>query len=171
MGLRWSEVRILSPRPFLNNQQQVERVAEKLLSTTTLSLQTFIVILKSMSRSHRGRFIAITNNQWSDLRTLASQHGWEPCGTIDPGLGLVELKSFEKTGWAGGYDSPSFQKTTEVDACALSDCLASALQHYVESETILESEFSLLSQEIVSQVKEFCALGSFRILPDSNSMS
>jgi hypothetical protein len=78
----------------------VERVAEKLLSTTTLSLQTFIVILKSMSRSHRGRFIAITNNQWSDLRTLANQHGWEPCGTIDPGLGLVELKSFEKTGWA-----------------------------------------------------------------------
>ena len=124
-----------------------------------------------MSRSHRGRFIAITNNQWSDLRTLASQHGWEPCGTIDPGLGLVELKSFEKTGWTGGYDCPSFQKTTEVDACALSDCLASALQHYVESETILESEFSLLSQEIVSQVKEFCALGSFRILPDSNNMS
>ena len=172
MGLRWSEVRILSPRPFPYNQQQVERVAEKLfLSATTLSLQTFIVILKSMSRSHRGRFIAITNNQWSDLRTLASQYGWEPCGTIDPGLGLVELKSFEKTGWTGGYDCPSFQKTTEVDACALSDCLASALQHYVESETILEIEFSLLSQEIVSQVKEFCALGSFRILPDSNNMS
>ena len=149
----------------------MERVAEKSLSTTTLSLQTFIVILKSMSRSHRGRFIAITNNQWSDLRTLASQYGWEPCGTIDPGLGLVELKSFEKTGWTGGYDCPSFQKTTEVDACALSDCLALALQHYVESETILEIEFSLLSQEIVSQVKEFCALGSFRILPDSNNMS
>ena len=124
-----------------------------------------------MSRSHRGRFIAITNNQWSDLRTLASQHGWEPCGTIDPGLGLVELKSFEKSGWAGGYDCPSFQKTTEVDAHALSDCLASALQYYVESENILEREFSILSQEIVSQVKEFCALGSFRILPDSNSMS
>jgi len=102
-----------------------------------------------MSRSHRGRFIAITNNQWSDLRTLASQHGWEPCGTIDPGLGLVELKSFEKTGWAGGYDCPSFQKTTEVDACALSDCLASALQHYVESETILESEFSGVDAPIV----------------------
>ena len=81
------------------------------------------------------------------------------------------IDCFEKTGWSGGYDSPSFQKTTEVDACALSDCLASALQHYVESETILESEFSLLTQEIVSQVKEFCALGSFRILPDSNGMS
>ena len=171
MGLRWSEVRILSPRPFLEDRQQTVRVDERFLLTTTLFLKTSIVILKSMSRSHRGRFIAITNNQWSDLRTLASQHGWEPCGTIDPGLGLVELKSFEKTGWAGGYDCPSFQKTTEVDACALSDCLASALQHYVESETILEIEFSLLSQEIVSQVKEFCALGSFRILPDSNNMS
>ena len=124
-----------------------------------------------MSRSHRGRFIAITNNQWSDLRALASQHGWEPCGTIDPGLGLVELKSFEKSGWAGGYDCPSFQKTTEVDAYALSNCLASALQYYGESENILEREFSILSQEMVSQVKEFCALGSFRILPDSNSMS
>ena len=171
MGLRWSEVRILSPRPFLEDRQQTVRVDEGCLLTTTLFLKTSIVILKSMSRSHRGRFIAITNNQWNDLRTLASQHGWEPCGTIDPGLGLVELKSFEKTGWTGGYDCPSFQKTTEVDACALSDCLASALQHYVESETILEIEFSLLSQEIVSQVKEFCALGSFRILPDSNSMS
>ena len=170
MGLRWSEVRILSPRPFLEDRQQTVRVDERFLLTTTLFLKTSIVILKSMSRSHRGRFIAITNNQWSDLRTLASQHGWEPCGTIDPGLGLVELKSFEKTGWTGGYDCPSFQKTTEVDACALSDCLASALQHYVESETILESEFSLLTQEIVSQVKEFCALGSFRILPDSNGM-
>ena len=169
MGLRWSEVRILSPRPFLEDRQQTVRVEERFLLTTTLFLKTSIVILKSMSRSHRGRFIAITNNQWSDLRTLASQHGWEPCGTIDPGLGLVELKRFEKTGWAGGYESPSFQKTTEVDACALSDCLASALQHYVESETILESEFSLLTQEIVSQVKEFCALGSFRILPDSNA--
>ena len=171
MGLRWSEVRILSPRPFLEDRQQTVRVDERFLLTTTLFLKTSIVILKSMSRSHRGRFIAITNNQWSDLRTLASQYGWEPCGTIDPGLGLVELKSFEKTGWTGGYDCPSFQKTTEVDACALSDCLASALQHYVESETILEIEFSLLSQEIVSQVKEFCALGSFRILPDSNNMS
>ena len=171
MGLRWSEVRILSPRPFLEDRQQTVRVDERFLLTTTLFLKTSIVILKSMSRSHRGRFIAITNNQWSDLRTLASQYGWEPCGTIDPGLGLVELKSFEKTGWTGGYDCPSFQKTTEVDACALSDCLASALQHYVESETILESEFSLLTQEIVSQVKEFCALGSFRILPDSNNMS
>ena len=171
MGLRWSEVRILSPRPFLKNQHQAERVDERSLSTTTLSLQTFIVILKSMSRSHRGRFIAITINQWSDLRALASQHGWEPCGTTDPGLGLVELKSFEKSGWAGGYDCPSFQKTTEFDAHALSDCLASALQYYVESENILEREFSILSQEIVSQVKEFCALGSFRILPDSNSMS
>ena len=171
MGLRWSEVRILSLRPFPYNQQQVERVAEKFLSTTTLSLQTFTVILKSMSRSHRGRFIAITNNQWSDLRALASQHGWEPCGTIDPGLGLEELKSFENSGWAGGYDSPSFQKTTEVDAYSLSDCLASALQYYVESDNLLESEFSILSQEIVRQVKEFCALGSFRILPDSNSMS
>ena len=171
MGLRWSEVRILSPRPFLEDRQQTVRVDEGFLLTTTLFLKTSIVILKSMSRSHRGRFIAITNNQWSDLRTLASQYGWEPCGTIDPGLGLMELKSFEKTGWTGGYDCPSFQKTTEVDACALSDCLASALQHYVESETILEIEFSLLSQEIVSQVKEFCALGSFRILPDSNNMS
>ncbi|MED5391134.1 MAG: hypothetical protein VX977_05170, partial [Pseudomonadota bacterium] len=72
-----------------------------------------------MSRSQRGRFIAITNNQWSDLRALASQHGWKPCGTIDPGLGLEELKSFEKKGWLGGYESPSFQKTTEVDAHAL----------------------------------------------------
>jgi len=105
------------------------------------------------------------------LRALASQHGWEPCGTTDPGLGLVELKSFEKSGWAGGYDCPSFQKTTEVDAYALSDCLASALQYYIESENILERDYSILSQEIVSQVKEFCALGSFRILPDSNSMA
>ena len=170
MGLRWSEVRILSPRPFLKHQQQAKRVDERSLSTTTLSLQTFIVILKSMSRSHRGRFIAITNNQWSDLRALASQHGWEPCGTIDPGLGLEELKSFENSGWAGGYDYPSFQKTTEVDAYSLSDSLASALQHYVESDKLLESEFSVLSQEIVGQVKEFCALGSFRILPDSNGL-
>ena len=123
-----------------------------------------------MSRSHRGRFIAITNNQWSDLRALASQHGWEPCGTIDPGLGLEELKSFENSGWAGGYDYPSFQKTTEVDAYSLSDCLASALQHYVESDKLLESEFSVLTHEIVSQVTEFCALGSFRILPDSNGL-
>ena len=99
---------------------------------------------------------------------LASQHGWEPCGTIDPGLGLSELKGFEKNGWAGGYDYPSFQKTTAIDAYALSYCLATALQYYVESEDVLESEFSILSHEIVSQVKEFCALGSFRILPDSN---
>ena len=123
-----------------------------------------------MSRSQRGRFIAITQNQWNDLRILASQHGWEPCGTIDPGLGLSELKSFEKNGWGGGYDHPSFQKTTEDDAYALSHCLASALQHYVESENILEREFAILNQEIVNQVKEFCALGSFRILPDSNRL-
>ena len=170
MGLRWSEVRILSPRPFLEDRQQTVRVDERFLLTTTLFLKTSIVILKSMSRSHRGRFIAITNNQWSDLRALASQHGWEPCGTINPGLGLEELKGFEKSGWAGGYDCPSFQKTTEVDAIALSDCLASALQYYVESENILESKFSILNRDIVSQVKEFCALGSFRILPDNNSL-
>ena len=100
MGLRWSEVRILSPRPFIEDRQQTVRVDEGFLLTTTLFLKTSIVILKSMSRSHRGRFIAITNNQWSDLRALASQHGWEPCGTIDPGLGLEELKSFENSGWA-----------------------------------------------------------------------
>ena len=170
MGLRWSEVRILSPRPFLEDRQQTVRVDERFLLTTTLYLKISIVILKSMSRSHRGRFIAITNNQWSDLRALASQHGWEPCGTIDPGLGLEELKSFENSGWAGGYDYPSFQKTTEVDAYSLSDCLASALQHYVESDKLLESEFSVLTHGIVSQVKEFCALGSFRILPDSNGL-
>lgn len=123
-----------------------------------------------MSRSQRGRFIAITNNQWSDLRALAIQHGWKPCGTIDPGLGLAELKGFEKDGWSGGYDYPSFQKTTEVDAYSLSHCLALALQYYFESGNVLECEFSILSQEIVSQVKEFCALGSFRILPDSNKM-
>ena len=169
MGLRWSEVRILSPRPFPKDQRQAERVDERSLLTTTLSIQTSIVILKSMSRSQRGRFIAITNNQWSDLRALASQHGWKPGGTIDPGLGLSELKGFEKNGWAGGYDNPSFQKTTDVDAYALSRCLASALQYYVESGKILESEFSILNQEIVSQVKDFCALGPFRILPDSNS--
>ena len=123
-----------------------------------------------MSRSQRGRFIAITNNQWRDLRALASQHGWEPCGTIDPGLGLSEMKDYEKNGWAGSYDYPSFQKTTEVDAYALSHSLASALQYYDESGDVLESQFSILNQEIVSQVKEFCALGSFRILPDSNFM-
>ena len=123
-----------------------------------------------MSRSDRGRFIAITHNQWNDLRTLANQHGWEPGGTIDPGLALEELKRFEKNGWAGGYDHPSFQKTTEADARALSDCLASALQYYVESENVIEKEFSILNQEIVSQVKEFCALGSFRILPDSDGL-
>ena len=122
-----------------------------------------------MSRSQRGRFIAITNKQWSDLRALASQYGWEPCGTIDPGLGLSELKGFEKNGWAGGYDYPSFQKATEVDAYALSQSLASALHYYVESGNALENEFSILNREIVSQGKEFCALGSFRILPDSNN--
>ena len=121
-----------------------------------------------MSQSQRGRFIAITINQWRDLRALASQHGWEPCGTIDPGLGLSELKDFEKHGWAGGYDYPSFQKATEVDAYALSQSLASALHYYVESGNALENEFSILNREIVSQVKECCALGSFRILPDSN---
>ena len=123
-----------------------------------------------MSRSHRGRFMAVTNNQWSELRVLASRHGWKPCGTIDPGLGLEELKSFEMRGWTGGYDCPSFQKTTEVDAYALSDCLASALQYYVDSENLLECEFSKLNQEVVRQVKEFCALGPFRILPDGNRM-
>ncbi len=123
-----------------------------------------------MSRSKRGRFIAITNNQWSDLRSLAIRHGWEPCGTIDPGLGLSELKSFEKDGWAGGYDYPNFQKATEVDAYALSNCLGSALQYYIETGNVLESEFSILNQEIVGRVKEFCALGSFRILPDSNGL-
>ena len=170
MGLRWSEVRILSPRPFLEDRQQTVRVDERFLLTTTLFLKTSIVILKSMSRSQRGRFIAITKNQWSDLRALASQHGWEPCGTIDPGLGLSELKAFEMTGWGGGYDHPSFQKTTEVDAYSLSHCLASALQYYVESGNVLESEFSILNQEIVSQVKDFSALGSFRILPDQNGL-
>ena len=119
-----------------------------------------------MSRSKSSRYIAITKNQWSDLRTLASQHGWEPYGTVDPGLGLSELKDFERNGWAGGYDDPSFQKATEIDAYALAQGLASALQYYLESGNILENEFSLLSQEVVSQVKEFCALGSFRILPD-----
>ncbi len=123
-----------------------------------------------MSRSQRGRFIAITNNQWSDVRTLARQHGWEPCGTIDPGLGLSELKSFEEKGWLGGYDYPSFQKTTEIDAYALSKCLASALEYYVESENSLESEFAILNPDMVNQVKDFCALGSFRILPDSNGL-
>ncbi len=121
-----------------------------------------------MCRSQRGRFIAITNNQWRDLRALASQHGWEPHGTIDPGLGLSDLKGFEKNGWAGSYDYPSFQKTTEVDANALSHSLASALQYYVESGNSLEREFSILNQDLVCQVKEFCALGSFRILPDSD---
>ena len=121
-----------------------------------------------MSRSKRGRFIAITNDQWKDVRVLAIQHGWEPCGTIDPGLGLSELKNFEKNGWAGGYDYPNFQKTTEIDAYALSHCLASAVEYYIGSGIVLESEFSILNQEIVVQVKEFCALGSFRILPDSN---
>ena len=121
-----------------------------------------------MSRSKRGRFIAITNDQWKDVRVLAIQHGWEPCGTIDPGLGLSELKNFEKNGWAGGYDCPSFQKTIEVDAYSLSNCLESALQYYVESGDSLEYEFTVLNQEIVSQIKEFCALGSFRILPDGN---
>ena len=124
-----------------------------------------------MSRLQRGRFIAITNKQWSDLMLLARQHGWEPCGTIDPGLGLSELKGFEKNGWTGGYDRPNFQKTTESDACALSYSLESALQYYVESGKSLESEFSILNQNIVRQVKEFCALGSFRILPNGNNMN
>ena len=128
------------------------------------------MILKSMSRSQRGRFIAVTKTQWSDLRTLAKQHGWVPRGTIDPGLGLSELKNFEKNGWAGGYDCPSFQKTIEVDAYSLSNCLESALQYYVESGDSLEYEFTVLNQEIVSQIKEFCALGSFRILPDSKDV-
>ena len=124
-----------------------------------------------MSRSQRGRFIAVTNRQWSDIRTLAIQHGWKPCGTIDPGLGLSDLKGFETTGWAGGYDCPSFQKTTEADAYALSNCLASALKYYIESGNVLESEFSILNKQIVSQVKEFCALGPFRILPNVNVIS
>ena len=124
-----------------------------------------------MSRSKRGRFIAITNDQWKDVRVLAIQHGWEPCGTIDPGLGLLEIKGFEKNGWSGRYDYPSFQKATEADAYALSHCLALALQYYDETGNVLESEFSILNQEIVTQVKEFCALGSFRILPDNSNMS
>jgi hypothetical protein len=95
-----------------------------------------------MSRSQRGRFVAVTKDQWIELRALAIQHGWKPCGTIDPGLGLEELKNFEKRGWMGGYDCPSFQKATEGDAYALSDCLASALQYYVDSKSLLENEFS-----------------------------
>ncbi|HIA41185.1 MAG TPA: hypothetical protein EYN87_03665 [Gammaproteobacteria bacterium] len=129
------------------------------------------MILKSMSRSQRGRFVAVTKDQWIELRALAIQHGWKPCGTIDPGLGLEELKNFEKRGWMGGYDCPSFQKATEGDAYALSDCLASALQYYVDSKSLLENEFSTLNQDIVSQVKEFCSLGSFRILPENNKLA
>ena len=124
-----------------------------------------------MSRSQRGRFVAVTKDQWIELRTLAIQHGWKPCGTIDPGLGLEELKNFEKRGWMGGYDCPSFQKATEGDAYALSDCLASALQYYVDSKSLLENEFSTLNQDIVSQVKEFCSLGSFRILPENKKLA
>ena len=95
------------------------------------------MILKSMSRSNRGRFIAITHIQWKHLRTLARKHGWKPCGTIDPGLGLEDLKTFEKNGWGGGYDCPRFQKTTDADAYSLSHSLASALQHYVDSKILL----------------------------------
>jgi hypothetical protein len=124
-----------------------------------------------MSRSQRGLFVAVTKDQWIELRALAIQHGWKPCGTIDPGLGLEELKNFEKRGWMGGYDCPSFQKATEGDAYALSDCLASALQYYVDSKSLLENEFSTLNQDIVSQVKEFCSLGSFRILPENNKLA
>jgi hypothetical protein len=124
-----------------------------------------------MSRSQRGRFVAVTKDQWIELRALAIQHGWKPCGTIDPGLGLEELKNFEKKGWMGGYDCPSFQKATEGDAYALADCLASALQYYVDSKSLLENEFSTLNQDIVSQVKEFCSLGSFRILPENNKLA
>ena len=71
----------------------------------------------------------------------------------------------------GGYDCPSFQKATESDAYALADCLASALQYYVDSKSLLENEFSTLNQDIVSQVKEFCSLGSFRILPENNKLA
>ena len=123
-----------------------------------------------MSRSRRGRFIAITNKQWNDLRVLARRHGWVPSGTVDPGLGLSELKYFEINGWTGGYDQPIFQKATEADAYALSKSLASALQYYIESENVVENEFSILNQDIISQVKDFCELGSFRILPDSNGL-
>ena len=73
-----------------------------------------------------GGRVCLSNAVWSEALDLARSHGWEPAGTLPPGL--PEGIDPSVTDWAGGYCTSDYQVIAAADGAAMANALEQAVR-------------------------------------------
>ncbi len=96
-----------------------------------------------------GAAFLLTPDLWRSALTLASEHGWQPTGTLPPPASL----DHPPDAWFAAYEPAAGQQVTRPDARAFASALERALASLPDSGLPLR------------QLARFCQQGGFLICP------